>query len=170
MNFSLPTGESCFLGIGQILITREPKLCITLLGSCIAVTLYHRPTKWAATCHALRTRHSGSPDGQTKFVDDALRIMIDAYRAAGIADRSLQAKLFGGASVLKPTSPTTSDTGQLNCERAREILDHNRIQLCQVEIGGPKGRKLWFHTSTGETRFEYLGYQKRKFESQEGQT
>ena len=45
-----------YLKSGEIYFTEEPVIVLTVLGSCVSVTLFHRRLGYSAICHGLLPR------------------------------------------------------------------------------------------------------------------
>ncbi|MBN2141399.1 MAG: chemotaxis protein CheD [Desulfovibrionaceae bacterium] len=156
-NLFLQTGE-CYLGLG-------PTCVSTVLGSCVAVTMFWPPRSLGAICHAFLPDSSefrGPAERATapcRFVDQALGYLLKALIDAGAAARDIEAKMFGGASGLGGPERVAGglDIGDRNVRAARDFLDHNRVRLAASDVGGRNGRKLYFLTHTGEVWVRRLG-------------
>jgi len=145
-----PTGtlQQAYLHAGHMVISSEPCRVTTVLGSCVAVGL------WDPTSGVGGVNHFLLPQGNesARFGNIAVRTLIREVVAAGGRRRSLQAKLFGGACVLRAfkTSGTgTMHLGQKNVEVARQILIDEGIPVAAEDTEGDRGRKLIFQTHDG---------------------
>ena len=146
----LQTGD-CFFGV-------QPTLVTTVLGSCLAVTLNAKAQGIGAICHAFLpdsndTRKTGQREPQVcRFVDTALQNMLESMDKVGIPRRDLTIKMFGGSSgiAVQGMEHSSYDIGRRNIEMAHKILKFARLKIQVEDIGGPQGRKLMFHTQTGE--------------------
>ena len=61
--------------------------------------------------------------------------------------KHLEAQIFGGAYNNQKSD---LDIGKQNIETARKILQRYKIPIISEDIGGAKGRKIVFNTSTNE--------------------
>ncbi|NDV20121.1 chemotaxis protein CheD [Pseudodesulfovibrio sp. JC047] len=146
----LQTGD-CFFGV-------QPTLVSTVLGSCLAVTL-HSPKRHIGTiCHAFLPdslqdgRHSSAEPQICRFVDTALQNMLETMDKVGIPRRELVIKMFGGGSGMVTCKPQSGgfNIGKRNIDMARRLLKFARLPIQVEDVGGSLGRKLMFHTQTGE--------------------
>ncbi|MCA1945210.1 MAG: chemotaxis protein CheD [Desulfovibrio sp.] len=152
------------LRISECIFTRKPSLVTTVLGSCISATFFHAPSGMAAICHAMLPQAAAGPKGghgACRFVDVAITSILERFRRCNIKPGDLDAKLFGGAcSMVQPKHlrPEQLDTGAYwnlnvgarNVEVARALLKQAGISLKGEHVGGASGRKLFFHTATGD--------------------
>ncbi len=94
-----------------------------------------------------------------RYVDFSIRYLAQKFDALGLNRKEVQVKVFGGADVL-PTSEARKDkatVGAQNCEAALEVLEEEGFVVLAYDLGGTQGRKIHFHTGTGEVRVYKLG-------------
>lgn len=150
----LQTGD-CFFGV-------QPTLVTTVLGSCLGVTI-HSPKHGIGTiCHAFLPDSSEAKGGREpqvcRYVDTALLNMLESLDKIGVPRRDLVIKMFGGASgiAVQGMKRTSYDIGRRNIEMARKLLRFARLKVQREDVGGSRGRKLLFNTSTGEVWLKKL--------------
>lgn len=142
--------HNIYLKPGEILVSRTPVLISTVLGSCVAVTMYSASRGFGAMCHAMLPENLGR-DSDLRYVDTALYHIYDKILEYG-AGNDLVVKLFGGAQVLhvgenKLLKPTIGDQ---NVCKAEEILKSLGFTVTVRDTGGLQGRKLFFCTRSGD--------------------
>jgi chemotaxis protein CheD len=146
-----PTGtlQQAYLHAGHMVISREPCRVTTVLGSCVAVGLWD-PTSGIGGVNHFLLPHGSDPKS-ARFGNAAVRTLIREVVVAGARRRSLQAKLFGGACVLRAFRGfgTGTHLGQKNVEVARQILLDEAIPVAAEDVEGERGRKLIFQTHDG---------------------
>jgi chemotaxis protein CheD len=160
--------ENVYLYPGELYIAERPTIVWTLLGSCIAVVLYHERLHLGAICHAQLPeerfrdgtcrapcdhpcyKKDGAPDSSRfKYATCSIRYMYDQFVARGIPSNEITVKLFGGASVLEGVTDTIN-VGDENVRIARQVLHEYQLKLVRKDVGGRKGRTLYFYSDTGE--------------------
>lgn len=148
-----------FLQPGGLLVGSGRCEVMTVLGPCVAVTIWNRRPRIAAICHAMLPTAPGKPGhGQEaapwKYVDTALPEMVARIgRRIGLP-ASLEVKLFGGADLF--TTESRSQIGSKNVERVREILAALSLPIAAFDVGGKAGRKLIFDMDSGEVWIKRL--------------
>ena len=80
--------------------------------------------------------------------------------ALGSQKVNIVAKVFGGAEVLATTQKQFM-IGKRNIEIAKKILEDYRIPVVGASLGGTIGRKIIFHTHTGEVLMRFVGQNKK---------
>jgi chemotaxis protein CheD len=90
-------------------------------------------------------------------VDFSIRYLARQFDELGACRSELQIKLFGGADVL-PTAGTWDrpTVGSQNCKMAAEVLAEEGLTVCASDLGGKRGRRIHFHTGTGEVLLHRL--------------
>lgn len=144
--------DQVFLLVGQGGIYSRPTLVQTVLGSCVSVTMFASKVRWGGIFHALlpsADNFSGRRvDGDDyRYVDSAIRKMLNEFLAAGISVTSLECKVFGGASPLHQCCDGSA--GSRNVAAAVQVLAEAGIAIAASSVGGNEGRKLIFRTDTG---------------------
>src|SRR5262245_44710338 len=89
------------LYIGDLRASAEPLLIKTLLGSCIAVTLWDPDTGAGGMNHFMLPRaFTGPGPDSSRFGVHAMDLLIGGVMKAGGDRRRFVAKVFGGGHVL----------------------------------------------------------------------
>jgi len=152
------------LKIGEYLVTEEPIMVSTVLGSCVSVTFFHEPSQLAAIFHAMlpsqQLHREASLKEPGKFVDTAIATILGEFSAHGVRTVQIQTKLFGGAFTIDPDRKTAIrnivDVGAKNVEIARQLLESHGLAPLKENILGQRGRKIFFYTATGDVWLKYL--------------
>ena len=139
-----------YLHAGHLYIAPEPARITTILGSCVAVCLWDHATGIGGMNHYMLPDDIGAETATPRYANYAIRTLIDSLRQLGASHRRLQAKVFGGASVLSLVH-AGKHLGQKNVEVARARLAEESIPVIEMDTGSNHGRKLIFETATGHT-------------------
>ena len=141
------------VGIAELHIAGAPEILKAYgLGSCLAVALYDPGLRIGGLVHCLLPqRRPGDPLGDaSKYVDAAIRLMVNELTEAGADPGRLQAKIAGGANMFETEFVTLMHSiGVRNARSARETLQELGIPLAGEEVGGNRGRTVEFHLATG---------------------
>jgi chemotaxis protein CheD len=151
-----PTIPNIYLQPGETVICREPALVSTILGSCVAVTMHSPSTGCSAICHALLPG-TGPEATDHRYISSAISHIYNQLSLLK-ATIDLEVKLFGGAAVLeRPTGSNRDCIGRQNIEAACASLQSLGLGLAKSDIGGKKGRKLFFFTGNGDVYLRPAG-------------
>jgi len=133
-----------FLSPGEVIVAAEPTLITTVLGSCVAVTLWDKDRRVGGINHFVLPRGGES----SRYGDTAMLELLEGVLELGAHLRSLEAKVFGGAAVL-PVGGSGS-VGSANVAFALGELARRGIPIVGRRSGGERGRLLIFNTETGD--------------------
>jgi len=149
--------HNIYLKPGEVVISREPVLISTVLGSCVAVTMFSPGKGIGAICHAMLPDNTGRAV-DLRYVDTALRHLYLKIVEYG-AEKDLIVKMFGGAQVLDVGNceQPRRTIGDQNVASALEILDSLRLTVYSADTGGLVGRKLFFCTRHGDVFVRRMG-------------
>jgi chemotaxis protein CheD len=151
-----PAGPAAtlFLKPGELVLSAQPMLITTLLGSCVAVTMYNQRLGLAAICHALlphRAKEQNcSHQDIGKYVRCAVGLMLEELNARGVLNGEIEAKLFGGSDMFDAVAGSRPSVGRQNREMALKTLEEASVRVLTRDLGGTRGRKIIFNTQTGE--------------------
>lgn len=86
---------------GELFFGKEDVVVRTVLGSCIAITLWHPEQKQGGMCHyMLPSRRNPSAKLDGRYADEALALLLQAASHYPAPIHEYEAKLFGGATCL----------------------------------------------------------------------
>lgn len=133
----------------------RPAVVCTVLGSCVAVTMYspelgigavnHGVLPHRASCQSHRCGEVGY------FVDSSTELIYREMLWAGADPGRLQVKAFGAARVLCTGQGSEGfRVGPQNTVAVLDTLSRLGLEASTCDMGGERGRKLFFDTSTGD--------------------
>jgi chemotaxis protein CheD len=125
----------------------------TLLGSCVAITLWHRRRHCGSICHFIFAAGAGAlgADGapDARYGRAAFGRMRQGLLRAGVLLAECDAKIFGGGRMFALASPA-HDVGANNIALARSMLAEVGLPLLAEHVGGDGYRRLLFDVASGE--------------------
>ena len=142
--------DNIYLKPGEVLVSRQPVLVSTVLGSCVAVTMFSASRGFGAICHAMLPENTGY-ENDLRYVDTALQHIYGKILNWGIG-ADLEVKLFGGAQVLDVGGKSSDrlTIGDQNVSKAEAVLASMGLEISARDTGGMQGRKLFFCTRSGD--------------------
>jgi chemotaxis protein CheD len=147
----MPATTHILLLPGEYFVGGREHRVRTLLGSCVSITLWHRPTRIGAMSHYLLTRAHGAR-GQVlnpRYGEDAMALMLAGLRALGIDEHECEAKVFGGARMF-PQLKDARQIGQLNGRSAHQLLARHGIRIVSESLYGDGPRQIIFDIHSGD--------------------
>ncbi len=143
-----PASDRLYLHPGQLAVTESPCTLATILGSCVAVSLYDAGRRAGGLNHFLLPTAPAS-ESSTRYGDIATQRLIDEMRRLGSKPADLIAAVIGGACVLDAYQARKAELGLNNARMAVAILVEAGIRIERQETGGSRGRRVAFHVHDG---------------------
>jgi chemotaxis protein CheD len=117
----------------------------TLLGSCVAITMWHPLKKLGGMCHFLLP--SRTLDGKLgldpRYGDEAFELMQKAAQKNHCLLQDFEFKIFGGSSLIpSKTSLSRIAVGLRNIEMARSLLEKASLKIVSEDVGGACARTV----------------------------
>lgn len=151
-----PSGD-VFLMPGDLHFGPAPGRISTLLGSCVAIALWHPVRRIGGMCHYLLPSGTRRSDGKPgAYADNAVAELVDAATRAGTRPGEYRVSLIGGGHMFPMIQRTAmTEIGDRNVAAGRALLAQHRFAIHQEDTGGDGHRHVDFDLSTGEvvTRF-----------------
>ena len=170
-----------FLKQGEVYFGDRDTRIRTVLGSCVAITMWHPNLLIGGMCHYMlpsryprgqkfhcRIRNSpiGFPSRRAndkkeldgKYADEALELMFTEIQRSGTRADEYQIKLFGGGNMFPSTTkPRTQHVGLKNIEVVSQLLAHHGLKVRAEHLGGIGYRNLIFDIGTGHVWMRHQG-------------
>lgn len=124
----------------------------TLLGSCVAVCLFDPQARVGGLNHFMlpSMRRSANDDVDSLLSGAyAMEALLNALLQRGAKKARLQAKAFGGGTIINTAGPAMS-IGLRNAEFTKEWLAREGIPLLASDFLGPWSRKVLFLPASGD--------------------
>ncbi|MGE4552242.1 MAG: chemotaxis protein CheD [Desulfovibrionaceae bacterium] len=159
MHRKLNQYPSVFLHTGDFFLGVKPTLVTTVLGSCVAVTMFAPRLQAGVICHAflpdsrITTRNLALEPQVCRFVDTAMPSLFGSMARLGCDPHELIIKVFGGGSgfaIGMNGGNGNFRVGQRNIAAVLAYLEDQGLAPTAQDVGGEVGRKIHFLTHTGE--------------------
>jgi len=143
--------DSIFLNPGECFWGDQSRTVRTILGSCVAITLWHPKLKVGGMCHYLLS-FSSLPDSHRspRYAHGAFNWLMQQVNSVGEEIHGYHGKIFGGGNMFCADSGKISLIGDQNISMAMELMDKYQIPLTSHNTGGNKFRALQFDLSNGD--------------------
>lgn len=136
---------------GEYYVTKRDMVLVTVLGSCVAACIRDKVSGMGGMNHFMLpdlANDNNLPTSQAaRYGVYAMEMMINQLLKLGAKRENLEAKLFGGASVLKGFS--ANNVGERNAEFALKYLQRENIAIASSDLLETYPRKVYFFPSSG---------------------
>lgn len=149
-----------FIYPGKLFVTPAPYDLATILGSCISVCVFDQHKKIGGMNHFMLPLWNGEGLASPKYGNVAIELLINKMLKMGCYKRNIEAKIFGGASVIK-INHDLYNIGERNIQIAEDMLKKADIKIVASSVGGDRGRKIIMDTENFQIRHKYV--QKKNF-------
>ena len=145
-----------FLLPGEYMVSKQPHLISTLLGSCVAVCLYHPQHHFGGINHYMLPT-SANKERNGKYGDYAINLLLQFMERACGSLSGVEAMIFGGANVIGSISTGSGPTiGGRNIALAQELMKKNGIKVTKEQVGGTAGLKIFYQNWDNQVRVETM--------------
>ncbi|MCG6574411.1 chemoreceptor glutamine deamidase CheD [Pseudomonas sp. AF32] len=153
MNTARKAAAEVYLAPGDFRFATCPTRLRTILGSCVAITLWHPERKIGAMCHFMlpsRLRCSTALNGM--YADEAIELFVREARAHRTDPEDYQLKLFGGGEMFPELQREVpfGDVARLNINAALEMAALYRLDLIAQDLGSTGYRSIIFDLCNGD--------------------
>lgn len=151
-------GAVASIGPGEVYFGSGPGPVRTLLGSCVAITMWHPQRRLGGMCHFLvperRGRRCDALDG--RYGKEAILLLLRHAVAADTHPGHYRFKVFGGGHMFPGAAGTgPKDVGALNVECALQVLNGIGHEVAACHVGDSGHRTVVFDPSSGDVWLQH---------------
>lgn len=131
-----------FLHPGELYFGKTPTIISTLLGSCVAVTLWHPREKIGGMCHVVLPE---SPEGkcEMRYGDCAVAEFVKEAKKYHTSTHEYEVRLYGGSDMFPGMQmPAGMKIGDRNIEKVKLLLKLYKFHIKEIDAGGSHSRKI----------------------------
>jgi chemotaxis protein CheD len=143
---------------GEYYATGREMVLVTVLGSCVCACIRDKVSGIGGMNHFMLPdsgQDKGNPLGESaRYGVYAMEILINQLLKMGAKRNNLEAKVFGGASVLRGF--TVHNVGERNAEFVLEFLKTEKIPVVAQDLLDIYPRKVYFFPTKGLVRVKQL--------------
>lgn len=136
---------------GEYYVTARDMLLVTVLGSCVSACIRDPRSGIGGMNHFMLPEGGGDEHNplstSARYGGYAMEVLINQLVKLGANRVGLEAKVFGGAAVLRGF--TTVNVGAKNSEFVLEYLHNERIRLVAQDLKDLYPRKVYYWPTTG---------------------
>jgi chemotaxis protein CheD len=143
---------------GEFYVTKRDMVLVTVLGSCVAACIRDKASGIGGMNHFMLpdiNRDGSEPSSiSARYGSYAMEMMINQLLKIGARRENLEAKIFGGGSVLKGMS--TINVGERNADFALRYLQTEGIAIASRDLLDVCARKVYFFPANGRVLVKKL--------------
>jgi len=143
---------------GEYYVTGRDMLLVTVLGSCVAACIRDPRTGIGGMNHFMLPEGGGDRldplSSSARYGGYAMEVLINQLVKLGASRNRLEAKVFGGAAVLRGF--TTVQIGELNSQFVLDYLATERIRVAADDLLGEYPRKVYYFPRDGRVMVRKL--------------
>jgi chemotaxis protein CheD len=143
---------------GEYYVSARNMLLVTVLGSCVAACIRDPKTGIGGMNHFMLPEGGGDQhnvlSNSARYGGYAMEVLINQLVKLGANRNRLEAKVFGGAAVLRGF--TTVQVGAMNSEFVLDYLHAERIRVVAEDLLDVYPRKVYFFPATGRVMVRKL--------------
>ncbi|MBI5919398.1 MAG: chemotaxis protein CheD [Nitrosomonadales bacterium] len=135
----------------------------TLLGSCVAITMWHPMLRVGGMCHYMLPVRGGKPDGTLdgRYADEAMAMFQREIRGVGTRPEDYQVKVFGGGNMFSKQrhcelQQPCGNVACRNVQAARLLLDSHGHKVMAEHVGEHGHRNVVFDVWNGDVWMRHV--------------
>lgn len=155
-----------FLLPGEFYFGNEYQSVKTLLGSCVAITMWNKRLKIGGMCHYKLPRRltpsSGPLDGS--YGEEAMLLFMENLNSYWLKPADMVVGVFGAGDMFQKVIKDRSKTvGVQNIKLAHQVLDKLGFEITHESLGGNVSRKISLDLTKGVIKVQGLDVRQQKW-------
>jgi len=148
-----------FLQPGEFYFGDSDTRIRTILGSCVAITLWHPILRIGGMCHYMlpknnRRQQHAHLDG--RYADDAVQMFINEIKKYRTLPRDFDVKMFGGGNQFPSQNVGEVTVSDKNIELGRRLLSEHGFLVRTEHMGGVGHRNIMFDLWSGDVWVKHV--------------
>ena len=139
-----------FLKAGEIFVTNQCETIKSVVTFGVLVSFFDPTKNLGGVAHFLYPYRKSEEHNNSLYAAPSLYKLISEFESYGCDKSKVEVQLFGGAHPLGAESKY-EEVCKNNVRVAEEILAMRNYSIYGRDLYGHRGRKVVFHTETGES-------------------
>ena len=165
-----------FLQPGEVYFGARDTRIRTLLGSCVAITLWHPQLLIGGMCHFMLPARvaKGGENLDGRYADEAMALLVREMRSAGTRPEQYHVKLFGGGNMFRvpercEDSGSCQNVSCRNVMAARSLVAHYGQNVVAEHVGMQGHRNVIFDIWSGQVWMRHVSTSASVEKGQDGE-
>ena len=144
--------QEIYLQPGEIHYGGGDVMVTTLLGSCVAIVIWHERLHVGGMCHFMLPSRAAVVSGQWdgRYADEALAIFKKEITKQRTPPKDYRVAVFGGGDMFPSIVGSGLDVGPRNVRAGHKLLRLHGFVIHQEDVGGIGHRRVRFNLLNGE--------------------
>lgn len=124
----------------------------TILGSCVAITLWHPKLLLGGMCHYMlpERQMASTAVNDARYADEALGLLLREIAKAKTLPQDYEVKMFGGGNMFPwPGQRAGEHVGSRNADAGRSLIERHHLNCTASDVGGRGHRNVIFDVWSG---------------------
>ncbi len=148
-----------FLQPGEFYFGDSDTRIRTILGSCVAITLWHPILRIGGMCHYMlpknnRRQQHAHLDG--RYAEDAVQMFIHEIKKYRTLPREFDVKMFGGGNQFPSQKVGEMTVSDKNIDLGRKLLSEHGFLVRTEHMGGVGHRNIMFDLWSGDVWVKHV--------------
>ena len=146
-----------FLQPGEFFFGEDKTRIRTLLGSCVAITLWHPKLHVGGMCHYMLPRRPRRPGWENepadgRYAEDAMKMFLREMQRTRTRASEFQVKLFGGGRMFRREKALEArqTIAEANVDFGRSAIAQCGFKLSAEDLGGHGHRNVILDVWSGD--------------------
>jgi len=148
--------NSVYLVPGTLYAAGAPCVITTLVGSCVAVTMWSPRLRVGGMNHYLLPKQARGAERSARYGETALAMLLARMEVLGCKQGEIETRIVGGAAVLA-TLAAGSALGDQNIATAWRFARDHALRITDEQTGGKAARRVALDIATGRVEVKLLG-------------
>ncbi|MDH5360266.1 MAG: chemotaxis protein CheD [Gammaproteobacteria bacterium] len=145
----MSSADFLYLMPGEIYFGKDKPGVKTLLGSCVAVTLWHPIMLIGGMCH-ITLPGTNPNDTNPKYAYGAINTFLKAIKQHRAHANEFIVQIYGGGKMTSVDDPPSMrDIGNKNVLKTIELIAHTKFRLHHMDVLDTKYRHVELSLTTG---------------------
>jgi len=155
-----------FLMPGEFYFGNDCRSVKTLLGSCVAITMWSKSLKLGGMCHYKLPRRLTSPSTQLdgSYGEEAMLLFMQNMSRFMLKPADMTVGVFGAGNMFSSVVKSNEKSiGMQNIKLAHQLLKKLDFSIAHESLGGNVSRKISFDLITGVVKVQSLDTNQQKW-------
>ena len=148
-----------FLQPGEFYFGDKETRIRTILGSCVAITVWHPKLFIGGMCHYMLPKHTRPTNKEEldgRYAEDAMHMFLIEMKKARTLPSDYEVKIFGGGNQFPGKDVRVFAVSDKNVEIGRKLLRENNLVIKSEHMGGNGHRNIMFDLWSGDVWVKHV--------------